>query len=233
MFTCVICEDEEAQRKIIISYLKQIFKELPVTYEILEFETGEELIQYYPTQAELIFLDIQMGELSGIDTAKRIRTFNEDVEIILITGLLEYMQEGYEVNAKRYLVKPVQYDDFTRQVRPCIEKLLNKKENYIWIRSGYNEYKIRIDTIYYVETNDRKVSVYTKNKYYDTYMSMSGLEKELKKEGFFRCHKSFLINLRYVESISKDFVTIGGNQIVVSRLKMKSLREELAKIIGE
>lgn len=233
MFTCVVCEDEGAQRKIIISYLKEIFKAIPMTYEILEFETGEQLIEHYPTQSELIFLDIQMGQLSGIDTAKQIRTFDEEVEIILITGLVEYMQEGYEIGAKRYLVKPVQYSDFVRHVQPCIEAILRKKENYIWIRSGYNEYKIRIDTINYIETNDRKVSVYTKQTHYDTYMSMGSLEKELEKEGFFRCHKSFLVNLRCIERIGKDFVTVSDTQIGVSRLKMKNLREELAKIIGE
>lgn len=233
MLTCIICEDEKLQREKISSYLDNLLSEFKIAYEILEFESGEMLITNYPSQAEIIFLDIQMQGCSGMETARQIRTFNEEVEIVFITGLTEYMQEGYEVNAKRYLVKPVEYDVFQQQIQPCIEKLINRRESYIWIRSGYSDYKVRIESIYCIETVGRKVQVYTTKGEYSTYMNIKNLEQELENENFFRCHKGVLINLNYIESIGKDFVIIKDQKILTSRLKMKVLREKFAAVIGE
>lgn len=233
MFTCVVCEDEKLQRERIVSYLEKLLSHFKITYEILQFERGEILLNNYPSQAEIIFLDIQMQGCSGMETARQIRSFNEEVEIVFITGLTEYMQEGYEVNATRYLVKPVEYELFQKQIQPCMEKIIKKRENYIWIRSGYSDYKVRIESIYCIETIGRKVQVYTTHGEYSTYMNMKNLEQELESESFFRCHKGVLINLNYIESIGKDFVIIKEQKILVSRLKMKVLREKFAAVIGE
>ena len=233
ILTCIVCEDEKLQRERIVSYLENLLSNFKITYEILEFESGEILLNNYPSQAEIIFLDIQMQGCTGMETARQIRSFNEEVEIVFITGLTEYMQEGYEVSATRYLVKPVEYERFQQQIGPCIEKIIKKRENYIWIRSGYSDYKVRIESIYCIETIGRKVQVYTTGGEYSTYMNMKNLEQELESENFFRCHKGVLINLNYIESIGKDFVIIKEQKILVSRLKMKVLREKFAAVIGE
>lgn len=233
MFTCVICEDEDVQRNKIKNYITMILKDLHIPYKILEFDSGERLLNAYPSPADIIFLDIQMEELSGMDTAKEIRTFDTDVEIIFITGLNQYMQQGYEVNARRYLTKPIEYDVFVKQVKPCIEAILKRQENYIWVRSGNVVYKVPVDTILYVETYGRQVNIYTTKQVYSTYMTISSIEKELQIGNFFRCQKSILINLRYVDALGKEVVIIGDKEIPVSRLRMKPLKKELAKIIGE
>lgn len=233
MITCVICEDEEIQRKKIKKYITMMLKEFRISYKILEFDSGQKLLNAYPNQADILFLDIQMEELSGMETAKQIRTFDTDVEIIFVTGFNQFMQQGYEVNARRYLIKPIEYNDFVKQVEPCIENIMNRQENYIWIRSGHLTYKVGIDTILYVETYGRQVNVYTTNKVYSTYMTISSIEKELQGNDFFRCQKAILINLRYVDAIGTEMVLLNNNEIPVSRLRMKALRKELAKIIGE
>ncbi len=233
MFTCVICEDEEVQRDKINKYVRMLLGETHIAYEILEFESGEQLLNIYPSRVDIIFLDIKMKKLSGMDTAKKIRTFDTEAEIIFITGLSQFMQQGYEVNARRYLTKPIKYEVFMQQVRPCIEAIINRQEKYIWVRSLHSAYRVRVDAILYAETYGRQVNIYTTHQVYPTYMQISLIEKELKEENFFRCQKSCLINLSYVEGITKDSVFIKDKEIPVSRLKMQALKKELAKIIGE
>ncbi|WP_069999363.1 LytR/AlgR family response regulator transcription factor [Cellulosilyticum sp. I15G10I2] len=233
MLTCVICEDNEIHRNKINDYLKSVLSELHTAYEIIEFECGEQLLNAYPNHVDIIFLDIKMKELSGMETAQKIRTFDTETEIIFITGLTEFMQQGYEVSARRYLTKPIQYEIFTQQVKPCIEAIIKRKEQYIWVKSLQATYKVRVDNILYAETYGRQVNVYTTQQIYPTYMSLSLIEKALKGEHFFRCQKSCLINLNYVEGITKDSVFIKDKEIPVSRLKMQTLKKELAKIIGE
>ena len=117
MFTILICEDEKAQREQLKSYLRPILEELDVPYELIEYESGEQLINNYVSKAQLIFLDIQMSELTGMETARRIREQDKNVDIIFVSGLTAYLQEGYEVAAKRYLIKPITETEFRRTRR--------------------------------------------------------------------------------------------------------------------
>lgn len=233
MFTVIICEDEKAQRKQILSYLKIILDELEVLYEFIEYETGEQLLNNYSQKAQLVFLDIQMGRLTGMETARQLREIDQNVDIIFLSGLTTYMQEGYEVNAKRYLTKPITFEEFTRQVKPCIQAILKKQEEFIWIKSGYASYKVLVHDILYAETYGRKVNVYTKQKVYDTHINLGKIEKQLDKKQFFRCHRGYLVNLKYIDGIEKEYLTIAENEIPISRFKVKELKKALIEVIGE
>lgn len=233
MFTVIICEDEKVYREQIRNYLSVILDELDILYEFIEYETGEQLLNNYSQKAQLVFLDIQMGKLTGMDTARKLREIDKEVDIIFLSGLTTYMQEGYEVNAKRYLTKPITLEEFAKQVRPCIKEILKKQEEFIWIKSGYTAYKLLVHDILYAETYGRKVNVYTKQKVYDTHISLGEIEKKLNKEQFFRCHRGYLVNLQHIEGIEKEHLTIDGNQIPISRFKVKELKKSLAEIIGE
>ncbi|WP_083461256.1 LytR/AlgR family response regulator transcription factor [Cellulosilyticum ruminicola] len=196
MFTIVICEDEKTQREQLKSYLSLILGELGVLYEFIEYESGEQLLNNYVSKAQLIFLDIQMGELTGMETARRIRERDKNVDIIFVSGLTSYMQEGYEVSARRYIIKPIEEKEFRRQVLPCIEEILKKNEEYVWIKSQYSSYKILMSDILYAETYGRKINIYTKQRVYDTHINLGELEKKLDPEVFFRCHRGYLVNLK-------------------------------------
>nr|WP_302597103.1 LytTR family DNA-binding domain-containing protein [uncultured Cellulosilyticum sp.] len=233
MFTIIICEDEKAHREQLKKYLGPILNELEVLHEFIEYETGEQLLNNYSQKAQLIFLDIQMGKLTGMETARRIREIDEEIDIIFLSGSASYMQEGYEVNAKRYLTKPISAEEFRRQVKPCIQTILKKQEEYIWIKSGYASYKLLVHDILYAETYGRKVNIHTRQKIYDTHISLGQIEKRLDKEQFFRCHRGYLVNLQYIEGIEKEYLIIAGNEVPISRFKVKDLKKALAQIIGE
>ena len=111
MIKIAICEDEKEQQELLKSYIDQIFDGLSVKYELEIYNLGEELLDSYSKDIDILLLDIQMGQINGMDTARKIRELDDKVEIIFITSLIEYVLEGYEVRAYRYLIKPIKYDD--------------------------------------------------------------------------------------------------------------------------
>ena len=106
-----VCEDNSLHINLVKGYIDDFFNEFH-NYEVLEFVSGEDLLSNYPNNIDLLFLDIQMNGLNGMDVARRIREFDNNVEIIFTTSVLDYVCEGYEVNAYRYMLKPIEYNIF-------------------------------------------------------------------------------------------------------------------------
>jgi DNA-binding LytR/AlgR family response regulator len=182
---------------------------------------------------ELIFLDVHMQEgLDGIETAKRIREFNEKVEIIFMTALIEYARYGYEVNARRYLMKCLSYDEFKANLNPCIDLLLNKKDVYVILNTKQETNRIFVDDILYIETDNRDILIHTVKTDYRYNMSMKQIEKILNQERFYRCHTSYIVNLTKIDMIENNMITIGKQSIPVSKYRIKELKVKLAGLLG-
>lgn len=152
MIKIVICEDEKQQQKLLKEYLDKIFYDLSLEYEVNIFNSGEELLKNYPENIDIFLLDIQMDNINGMDVAKKIREIDDKrVEIIFTTSLIEYVQEGYEVRAYRYLMKPIKYVDLKKHIESCVKEINEKKGNYIIINGKDDACKINIADITYIE----------------------------------------------------------------------------------
>ncbi|MCR8745707.1 LytR/AlgR family response regulator transcription factor [Romboutsia lituseburensis] len=234
-FNIVICDDEDIHRNIIIDYLSKVFSSEP--YELVEFNSGEELLKNYPEKIDILLLDVHMKCMNGIETAKKIRKFDTNVKIIFITAIAEFMQQGYEVNAFRYLLKPINYNDFSKHMMQCRKDIISNIEKYITIYE-IDEGKtviISISSILYIESQCRVVLIHTYSKVYKTRESITNLESDLKEYLFYRCHRAYLVNINKVNAINKNSIFIEDNEIMVSRYKMKNLKvriiERLASLI--
>ena len=158
-----------------------------------------------------------MKSINGMDTARKIRENDDDVEIIFMTSFAEFMQDGYEVRAYRYLLKPINENKIMKHITPCIKDIMRKRSNYITLNIRNYIDRVKIDSILYIETNRPNVLIYTNDNMYSIKMSMSKIEKTLKDSGFFRCHASYMINLSKVESMYGNTVTVGGKDIQISK----------------
>lgn len=233
MLRIAVCEDEKLQRKTLKDYISKIFNEISKEYELIEFESGEELLSNYPRDLDILLLDIQMGDINGMDTARKLREFDNNVEIIFITGVWEYVQEGYEVKAYRYLIKPVDFENFKKQFNSCINNIeKSSKADIIVIYKGETN-KINVSSIVYIETEGRNTIIHTKNGSYKSNSGINKLEKELENKSFIRCHNSFLINLDYINKICQSSVKLGDYEITVSRHKMKELKLRFTSFLGD
>lgn len=231
IFNIAICDDEYIHRKVIVDYLGMVFPS--ESYEVVEFNSGEELLENYPEKLDILLLDIQMTGIDGIKTAKKIRLFDTDVMIIFTTAVLDFMQDGYEVRAFRYLLKPINYNDFSKHLIQCKNEVLNNKSKYITIKE-IDEGRtviIPINSILYIEMECRITLIHIDAKVYKTKESIKKFENELKEYSFYRCHRAYLINLSKVSSIAKNSIFIRDDEILVSRSKMKDLKIKVTNIL--
>ncbi|WP_044490008.1 LytR/AlgR family response regulator transcription factor, partial [Clostridioides difficile] len=230
MYRIVICEDDITQiaflRECILKSLEGISSQI----ELFEFNSGEELLETNLEGIDIFFLDIKMLQLTGMDVAKIIRETNDTSEIIFITSIVDYIQEGYKVRAYRYLLKPIDFGDLNESILSCISDIIKKRENFMLIENKGIINKILINSIMYIEVRKKVLTIHTKNDTYYTKNSMDKIELELEKYNFFRCHKSYLINLEYIQFICKNTVVINGKDIPVSKYRMANLKKKLTYV---
>lgn len=234
MIRVAICEDEREIQLLIEDYIKEILKSINVEYEIQKYNSGEELLECNLKNIDILLLDIQMGQLNGMDTARKIREVDNKMEIIFITSLIDYIQEGYEVRAYRYLLKPIKLEELEKHVLTCIKEIEKNKNHYILIKNKSNTYKIYSNEIKYIEVQKKDMRIHTINKTFDVKYSLEKIEKDLNSDEFVRCHKSFIINLNYVENIKLNTAILeSGEEVSVSRYRYKDVKERFLKFLGD
>ena len=174
---------------------------------------------------DCIFLDIQMKELNGIDCARKIREIDSKVILVFLSAIKDYVFEGYEVNAMRYLLKPLEENK-------CHE-LLDKIQNSIEKESAYvliNKTKINCDDITYIESYGHYCGIHT-NETIESKISISDLLKEL-PDTFIQTHRSYIVNLEHVESILKDKCVLDTQELIpISRNSIKKVNESFMEFI--
>lgn len=232
MYRIVICEDDNLQRNEINSFISEIFSEISNNIKIFEFSSAEEVIESKLEGIDIYFLDIQMDNLNGMDLAKEIRKQNDTSKIIFITSLLEHVQDGYMVKAYRYLIKPIKYEDLKEHTLSCISDIIKERENFIMIKENGITYKVNTKEITYIEIIKKDITIHTIYKKYNIKNRIKNLEKELNMYNFFRCHKSYLINMEYIDFIGKDNLMIKGTEIPVSKYRMSGLKTKLTNLLG-
>lgn len=225
MYKIAICEDELLQKTYMNNLLKKIAKDNQVDFDIKLFSAGEELLEAGYDAFDMIILDIEMGQINGIEVAKRIRQTNKEVKIIFVTGVEKLWPEGYNVNAYRYIVKPVDEQSFSKAIVELLETM-DKPQQYITLKNEGTLERIAIPDIKYLAIQDRKVELYIKGKSITTNISMQEWEEMLSDHGFASPHKSYLVNLHYVSRLNKESLQLTtGEEVYVSKRKFKTFKE--------
>ncbi|WP_419743301.1 LytR/AlgR family response regulator transcription factor [Paraclostridium dentum] len=234
MIKITICEDEIEVRLLIENYIKNILDEEYIEYEVSKYCSGEELLEANLKDVDILLLDIKMDNINGMDVARKIRQSGSKMEIIFITSLIDYVQEGYEVKAYRYLLKPINLEELKKHLLTCIKDIKLNKKNYILIKNKANTYKINSNEITYIEVQKKDMLIHTINKDFEVRYSLEKIEKDLNLDQFVRCHKSFIVNLNYVENIKSNIAILeSGEEIPVSRYRYKDVKTKFLKFLGD
>lgn len=200
---CIVVDDEPLAVSLLGSYVEKIpFFELVFSTEnpILALEYIQK------NDADLIFLDIQMPELSGINFMKIV---GDKLKYILTTAYSEYALEGYEHNVIDYLLKPISFDRFQKSALKAQERFPNEtsQNSYFFIKSSGQQHKINFDEILYVESIKDYVSIKTENQEYIVLDTLKSLEKQL-SDCFTRIHKSFIVNVDKIIRINPKTISL-------------------------
>ena len=230
--SCLVVDDEPVARKGIAGYVEQIpFLQLTGTCKgALE---ANDFLRKNPV--DLIFLDIQMPDLTGTDF---IRSLENPPAVLFTTAYREYAIEGFELNALDYLVKPISFQRFLKSAnkalthfemtrRPTAAFIEEKELDHFFIKSDGQFIKIMLDDVLYFESEKDYVFIYTKKKRYLNLISLKQLEKELPGEKFIRVHRSFIVAIDKVELMDGHKLIIQGKEIPVSRSSQEMIYNRL------
>lgn len=219
-----ICDDDWHMQQTLRLFIDQTYQDLDMLVD--GFTSGEALLAAVQKQSQpyqLILLDIEMRGIDGIETAKRLRKILPDCYIIFITSHDEFALTGYEVAAFRYLVKPVQPEKLTEAISAVRAELSDHIT--LHVEDGPVEALLRVKDIYYIEAQDKRVRVVLKDTTFSDRRGIDEIERALAGEDFFRVHRSYLINFRYVARLDKnEILLVSGEQIPLSRLRKKAFK---------
>jgi two-component system, LytTR family, response regulator len=229
--TCLIVEDEPLARNLITDYVSKVPYLALIKACTGPLEAMEELRK---NPVDLLFLDVQMPELTGISFLKSLQ---KKPFVILTTAYSQYALEGYELDVTDYLLKPITFERFLKAVDKVSQRLsgsapaVNEKTtvepvpSYIFVKDGTKLVKIRWEDILYVEGLKDYVTIHTRQQKVISLQRMKTMEEELPADKFIRIHNSYIVALDAIDSVHKDKVQIGSAFIPVGDTYKKSFRD--------
>lgn len=240
MFRVAICDDEKyflsKEKELISDYMKTSGYQCEIdifTSGINLMEKGADVGRY-----DIIFLDVNMEALNGIETAKQIRTYTTKPYIVFLTGFISYALEGYKVDAVRYLLK----DDkmLKKEMEECIDTIASKM-NYVENKHTFEFQEgrktIRLDAVVYIESRLHKLEFHLlgqDNKIYTMYESLDHIAETLQEYPFCRVHKSYLVNMNYIESVKRYCAKLSNGDIInIAQSKFNDVRDEFTCYRGD
>ncbi len=222
-----ICDDEEVQRQMLKKYLEEWAERNEVILKIELFPNGENFLFLWEDDKDydLLILDIEMGQLSGMELASQIRKQDEEIPILFVTGYDRYISQGYEVSALHYLMKPVCKEKFFDVLDRFKKK--GKQEEKFYFKAEKGLISLPLSKIWYVEASAHQCILYTELEEYVLCTSISEMTEYLNDyKEFVRCHRSYLVNLRHVSVIVKSELLLDdGRRLPVSRSAEKGVNQ--------
>ncbi|HXB46015.1 MAG TPA: LytTR family DNA-binding domain-containing protein [Puia sp.] len=232
MLTCIGIDDEPLALELIKKYIAKIyFLELKGVFTD-PFE-AKKLLE--TTNIDILFLDIQMPDINGIEFSKIINKKN--TAVIFTTAFSEYAVEGFNVDAIDYLLKPIEYDRFLKSVykaKEYVDYISNQEvqDGYIFVKSDYQMTKINLKEILYVEGLDDYIKIYLPHKSILTLMTLKTITQKLPSKEFLRIHRSYIVPISKIENISKSKVKIGDKEIPIGISYSESFFAVMDKKMG-
>lgn len=227
MLSVAVCDDEIIECCNLEKKIREILKDMKIENIIRQFGSGKELLRS-TDHFDIIFLDIMMYGLDGLETAQILREKSFDKALIFVSSSREYVFDAYDVEAFWYLLKPIDERKLKKVLQKAVLKLESKSQEYIIASKERQKRKLYLDDIYYIEIKGRMIDVHGKGSVFSYYEQIGVLEECLQGKGFFRCHKSYLVNLKHVEAYNRQEVIMkNGEKIVIAKRRYEQFCEEL------
>lgn len=223
-FTIAICDDDAAQIQYIENILKDWAADKDMEVQTDSYAGAEAFLFAYPEKpCDLLLLDIEMGTVSGMELAKQLRRKGDLLPIIFITGFSEYMSEGYDVEALHYLLKPVDKNKLYEVLDKYVSRKLARADE-ILVRNHEETTHIRTDSIMSIEAFGRMAELTLSDGRVVT--SEDGLKSFENLQGVIHCHRSYMVNLKFVKSIGKTAVMLdSGAEVPLSRRMYREVNQ--------
>lgn len=220
-----VCDDSSLDRELFVALLHHYFVNKPISNEIIQYENGVDLLHDVEDDMwfDIVFLDIYMNDLLGIDVAHKLRSLGYRGHIIFLTATADFAVDSYEVEALGYLLKPLSFEKLShvmdRAIRAMTTNTYLVKNHSKIIRVPYHE-------ILYAESMNSKCIMHCCNdQSYVIYKRLTTIEHELNDKRFLRCHQSYLVNMDHIHQVDSQFTLVTGDTVAIRQRDLKSIRQ--------
>ena len=233
MIHVAIVEDEENYREQLENFVSRYVQEKKISIQTRSYCDGIDILDEYAGQFQIILMDIRMKHIDGMETARKIREKDKEVIIIFITNMAEYAIQGYDVEARGFILKPVRYKLFSQQMDRACRELESKKVEYLSLQLPTGMRNISLNDIDFIENREHYLHIHLKNETISFYCTIKEMEKRLEGKPFFRCNSGLIVNLAKVQSVKNNEIQVTGETLTVSRSRKKEFMEQLTEYMGE
>ena len=227
-----VCDDSSIDRELFVAVLHHYFVNKPISNEIVQYENGMDLLHDVEDDMwfDIIFLDIYMNDLLGIDVAHKLRSLGYRGHIIFLTATADFAVDSYEVEALGYLLKPQSLEKLSqvmdRAIRGMTANTYQVKKHAKIIRVPYHE-------ILYVESMNSKCIMHCRDgQSYVIYKRLTNIEHELNDARFLRCHQSYLVNMDCIHQVDTQFTLVTGDTVAIRQRDLKVIRQTALDYLG-
>lgn len=227
-----IVEDDEAAMRQLVKCLEQYDAEHHCAFDIDWYPRGTEFLEQWNQNAEIVFMDVEMPGLNGVDTARKMRETAPGVVLMFVTNLAQYAIAGYEVNALDFVLKPVNYFSFKLKITKALEAAYKNHSSVLQVNTDHGTEYIKATEVWYIEVQGHDLLYHTAHGLLKTTGTLKKLEEKLQPEGFFRCNYCYLVNLRHVQYLYGNVVTVGSDELQVSRNRRKDFLVRMTQFYG-
>lgn len=226
MLNIAICDDEQISIDKIYSKVSQYCESKNISYSVHTYTTSMDLVSSDLNNINIIFLDVDMKGMNGIDAAKEIRKVNKEVIIIYVSGYIQYAPEGYQVKAFAYILKNNIDALFDSIMDEAINELQFNEDVYT-VKINNEEFDISIKDIVFIESFDKELVINCVNEKYTIKGQLNDIYAELKNKGFLQLHRSYIVNMIHILRIKNYIITLSnGREIKASQRRWREIVTE-------
>lgn len=229
MLRIAICDDLPQEREALGRFLRCYFAAHPYEYVLTEYARGETLVDDYEDGSvafDLIFLDIFMDGILGMEVARSLRCFAPRVPIVFLTTTPDYALESYDVQAFGYLVKPLDGEKAAALLGRFLRDEYDGRQKTLLLREGGRGSRIPYREIEFIESRRNVLLVRLENgEEHRVYARLDDVGRELEGHGFLRCHQSYIVNMEQIRTVEDDFLMASGARVPIRRRGAKAVRD--------
>ncbi len=229
MVTIAICEDEPRFAEELREKTDRYLTERGLEGRVRIFEDGERLLNFRQNM-DVVLMDIRLPGRNGMKVAEELRAGGSLCEIIFITSFREYVFQAFDMDAVHYLIKPVSNEKFCSAMDRAVKRAVRGREKTLLVTEGDRTVRLFLREIIYCEVFDHRLFVHTMSRQYQMSGTLDSLEEKL-DDRFFRCHRSYLVNMEFVvDKAGGEAVVEGGGRVLISRRKQQEFTKRLLQV---